>query len=452
MDANFNSNSATRKNELPALSEHTFLRYFNFIALYLAQGIPEGMLYFGLPAWMAVNGKSPGEIGAFVAVVTTPWTFKVLIAPMMDRFTYLPMGKRRPWVLTGQLGLMISFILMSMVPDPLSHMGLFTFAGFCVSFFGALQDVSTDGMAIDIIPVNQQARANGMMWGSKTIGISASLFIGSHLINSVGYHMCLLFLASSVCLIMVVPATLKERPGEKILPWTKGHSSPINYLTKADSWLEIMRSLYKVMSLRNSLLMIIPLFFATTGFGLMNTLLPIFTIQELNWTNVHYSEINATASLAGGIGGMLICGILLDKFGKVKMLSIFLIMLILLPISIISFKNYWTDPLFMKTYITAYNFLYVFATVGMFAIAMKLCWKKVSATQFTLFMVSANLGLIAGPAIIGFLKNNFSWDVTFMSFSVLHLIALGFIQLMRTDDQLKTIKTLEEKDLNVVHV
>lgn len=96
MDTNISISIEKRKNELPALSEHTLLRYFNFIALYLAQGIPEGMLYFGLPAWMAVNGKSPGEIGAFVAVVTTPWTFKVLIAPMVDRFVYMPMGKRRP--------------------------------------------------------------------------------------------------------------------------------------------------------------------------------------------------------------------------------------------------------------------------------------------------------------------------------------------------------------------
>ena len=60
------SNDSHSKN-LPALSEHTILRYFNFIALYVAQGIPEGMAFFGIPAWMAMNGKTPGEIGGFVA-------------------------------------------------------------------------------------------------------------------------------------------------------------------------------------------------------------------------------------------------------------------------------------------------------------------------------------------------------------------------------------------------
>lgn len=32
-----------KSKDLPSLSENTFLRYFNFIALYVAQGIPEGM-------------------------------------------------------------------------------------------------------------------------------------------------------------------------------------------------------------------------------------------------------------------------------------------------------------------------------------------------------------------------------------------------------------------------
>ena len=76
--------------QLPALSQHKTLRYFNFIALYIAQGIPEGMLFFAIPAWMAANGKTPGEIGSFVAVCGLPWSFKIVVAPLMDRFSYLP--------------------------------------------------------------------------------------------------------------------------------------------------------------------------------------------------------------------------------------------------------------------------------------------------------------------------------------------------------------------------
>ena len=102
--------SSKKGTEWPALSENPFLRYFNFSALYVAQGIPEGMTLFGIPAWMAMNGKTPGEIGSFVAIFGLPWSLKIVVAPLMDRFSYLPMGRRRPWVLFGQLGLMIKLL------------------------------------------------------------------------------------------------------------------------------------------------------------------------------------------------------------------------------------------------------------------------------------------------------------------------------------------------------
>ncbi len=53
---------------IPALSENATLRYLAFSSLYLAQGIPEGMIVFGLPAWMAANGLSATEIGSFVTI------------------------------------------------------------------------------------------------------------------------------------------------------------------------------------------------------------------------------------------------------------------------------------------------------------------------------------------------------------------------------------------------
>ena len=171
--------TVNRAYTIPSLSENTILRYFNFIALYIAQGIPEGILTFGIPAWMAMHGKSLTEIGSFVAMSGLPWSFKIIVAPLMDRFTYLPMGRRRPWVLLGQFGLMMSFMAMAFIDDPLNNMSALMAAGFAVGFFGAFQDVATDGMAVDIVPVKEQARANGFMWGAKIIGTSVSLAMGS---------------------------------------------------------------------------------------------------------------------------------------------------------------------------------------------------------------------------------------------------------------------------------
>lgn len=154
---------ARANTKLPALSEHTLLRYISFAILYVAQGIPEGMTIFGIPAWMAMNGKTPAEIGTYGAIIFIPFSFKILAAPLIERYTYLPMGRRRPWIIFGQLGLSASFMAMSMVHDPLNNMQLLTIVGFCVSLFITFQDIATDALVIDIVPLTQQSKANGFM-------------------------------------------------------------------------------------------------------------------------------------------------------------------------------------------------------------------------------------------------------------------------------------------------
>ncbi|ULQ51005.1 MFS transporter [Flavihumibacter fluvii] len=430
----------------PALTEHTFLRYFCFVALYAAQGIPEGMTYFGIPAWMAMNGKSAGEIGSFVAVVGIPWSFKILVAPLMDRYSFLSMGRRRPWVLFGQLGLMCSFIGMAMVPDPLNNLGQFMVAGFCVSFFGAFQDVATDGMAIDIVPLDQQARANGLMWGSKTVGISASLAAGSWLINNYGFSTAILSLSVTVSCIMVVPLLLRERPGEKLLPWTAGCASPETAKMKLESWGTLFKSLQKVVTLRYSLLLALILYLMGTAFNFMNTLIPIFTVQVLHWTDQEYAQVYSVAALTGGILGMVIGGAMIDRFGKVRMLSVYYIILIVLTTSMAFSNIYWAAKYFTTGYIFGYTTLYVFSMVGIFAIAMQFCWKKISATQFTLYMAISNLGYATGPALIGPLRNSVSWQSTILVFPLLVVSAFLAIQFIRISRHVKAVEQLELSD------
>ncbi len=433
--------------EIPTLSNHTSLRYFNFIALYFAQGIPEGMLTFGIPAWMAMNGKTPGEIASFAIVMVLPWSSKFIVAPMMDRYSYLPMGRKRPWVLLGQIGLVLSFIYMAFIPDPLNNLNQLMAAGFMVSFFGAFQDVATDGMAIDVIPADQQAKANGFMWGSKIIGISVSLAVGSWLLNEYNFKTAILMLAVVIGIIMVVPLFLRERQDEKIVPWSAGKASPETKKLQLGSWSSIFKSLYSVFSLRNSLLIALILFISQGSFKYIATLLPIFTVKELGWTNVDYAQYYATAKLIGGIIGMLIGGILIEKFGKKRMMNIYFISVILSTIIFASSKTYWNAISIIYSFMIIYNILYTFACIGMFAIAMQCCWKKVSASQFTLYMTIANLGQIAFAALIGPIKSNFNWQITLSSFAVFILIAWALLQLLNIEKQIENVTSLENKDV-----
>ncbi|MBK6329999.1 MAG: MFS transporter [Bacteroidetes bacterium] len=433
---------------MASLSNNTLLRYCHFIALYFAQGIPEGMLAFGIPAWMAMNGKTPGQIASFAIAVGLPWSFKFIVAPLMDRYTYLPMGRKRPWVIVGQLGLILSCIYLAYVPDPLNNLNQMMLAGFLVSFFGAFQDVATDGMAVDIIPLNQQARANGFMWGSKTIGMSVSLALGSWLISKYNYTSAILALAAIIGLIMLMPLFTTERENEKLAPWSKGKASNETKTLQLDNWLTIFKSLFQVFTLRNSLMIAIILFISQGAFKYISTLLPIFTVKELGWTNVTYSQYYATAKLIGGITGMLLGGILIEWFGKKRMLNIYFIGLIILTSSFVFFKTYWANMYFIYSFMIVYNIIYTITSICLFAIAMQCCWKKVSASQFTLYMTIANLGQIALAAFIGPIKAQFDWQITIWAFAIMIAVVWVLLQFLKINKQIAKVAELERKDLD----
>ena len=409
------------------LTENTVLRYLNFAALYIAQGIPEGITFFAIPAWLAMNGKSPMEIGGFVAVIGIPWSFKILIAPLMDRYTILSMGRKRPWVILGQLGLILSFISIAFVHDPLNNLTGLMICGFFISFFGAFQDVATDGMAIDVVPNNEQARANGIMWGSKTVGTALSLMVGTSLINIIGFSTAIASLSIAVGLIMLVPIFFRERPGEKMMPWSKGEVNPDSKTSQLGDWKQIFKSLLKVIKLPSTIIMGIGVFIIGIMFGLMDTLFPVFTIQELGWTNTSYSEVYSTSTIIAGFLGLFVCGALVDFFGKRRMLSIYLIFLVATITTFAFLPSIWSQNLVVYIFILAYYTGYTFLSIAMFAVCMQLCWRTVAATQFTLFMALSNMGRAWGSGLLGPLKENLNWDQIFLWIAILPLLMLVFI-------------------------
>ncbi len=107
---------------------------------------------------------------------------------------------------------------------------------------------------------------------------------------------------------------------------------------------------------------------------------------------------------------MIIGGFLIDYFGKVKMISIYMSLLILLVAAMSFLKSFWQNEVFVTGFIIGFYILLTFTTIAIFASAMQLCWKRISATQFTLYMAISNLGLAAGAALMGQLKGFLDWE------------------------------------------
>jgi PAT family beta-lactamase induction signal transducer AmpG len=331
---------------------------------------------------------------------------------------------------------MCSFIGLAFVPDPLNNLSLLITAVIFVHVFEIFQDIATDSLVIDIVPIAQQGRANSFMWGSKTVGISISLALGSWLINQYGFSNAILSISVSICFIMLVPLLLRERQGEKLLPWSSGATSPETATLKIDSWGKLLLSFKQVVLLRNTLLIC-----------LIETLLPIFTIQELGWNNLDYSNTYSTSKLVGGIIGMVMGGILITRFGTVRMFQICLLLAGLLTLSMGVFKVLWQNAIYVSAFIAVFNLMYTLITISQLATAMQVCWKRVSALQFTFFMTLANAGMAAGAALVGFLRTHFGWQVIFLVFMVMVVGVAVLLRFLKMNTHLQQVDVLEKNYL-----
>ena len=431
-----------------ALSEHLGLRLTAFTALYAAQGLPYGLLAVAVPAYMAERGFSAAAIGSFIGITLLPWSLKLLNGPVMDRWSFLPMGRRRPWVLLAQAGMVLCSLAIALLPSPLDHLGWLTAVAFAINFFTAFQDVAVDGMAIEIIPLHEQARANGFMWGGKTVGIAIATAGGAWMMDAYGVETAFLAHAALIGLVMLVPIFARERPGERLLPWTAGQASETARHLQLAGWHDIGRSLLRVFILPASLVGASAIFVHNLLRGLLNAALPVMAVQELGWSDTGYSELSATANLIAGVIGMAAGGALIDRLGHRRSIIAGAFVLATASVAMALAPALWPVRATMYGYVSAYVVLDTLITIAFFAVLMAACWNRVGATQFSLYMAIANMGLSGGSALLGPLRQWFGYSGLLFVAAAWSLIVAALLLFLDAERHRHRVKGLDVLDVS----
>src|SRR5580692_4011909 len=135
-----------RINWQHAVAAYTDRRVLQVLALGFSSGLPFLLTYSTLSAWLATNGVRRAAIGTF-ALVGTPYAFKFLWAPLMDRVPPpLPLGRRRGWGITIQILLIVAIL-------------------------SASQDIVIDAWRVEILNGDQQAPGAAMIGTGYRIGM-----------------------------------------------------------------------------------------------------------------------------------------------------------------------------------------------------------------------------------------------------------------------------------------
>ena len=387
------------------LTESRWLRFGSFSAFYFAQGVPLG-LFVAITGWLAEHGVSEGQVASFVFWTGLPWALKLIAGPFMDRFTFLSMGFRRPWVIALQGGLVVSLLVLAAVgagfeagPEGGSLAAL-TAAGALVNTFAATQDVAVDGMAIDVLPEQERGRANAFMGFGQTAARSGFAPLCGALLGAAGIAAGAFACAIAVGAVFFLVGVLRERPGERLLPWSDGEAAPRP--TAPPRMLANIWSVLKVLALPMSLVAISVEFASRVRDGMAVVLFPVLATQELGYSNEQWTALNGAAGFASAVL-VVFLGPVIDRVGARRMLLFSLLASAATHLAAGLAPGLWQDAGVVVALYCLSEAITQLVFVSVIALFMNLCSRRVAATQFAVYMALANLARSAGAGLLALL-------------------------------------------------
>jgi len=187
------------------LLETTRGRFLTFGLLYISEGIPYGFTTTAMVAFMRTEGLSLTQIGAFVAALFLPWSFKWIWTPLIDLVKVRRLGGRKAWIFFCTSMMIVTLLVTAMV-DFVANYQLLLMMIVLNNFFCATQDVAIDSLAVSTLKEEERGRGNGFMFGGQYLGIALGGGGAVFVFGFWGFNVALVYVSSLLflCLLFVV--------------------------------------------------------------------------------------------------------------------------------------------------------------------------------------------------------------------------------------------------------
>lgn len=393
--------ASTRLHPPLSLAENRNLRLFTVFLLYAGQGIPLGLFDFTIPAWMAVNGAAAADIAFVVAMVGIPWSFKFIAGFVMDRYTLLSMGRRRVWIIGAQavmIALLVAFAIVNPGPDDVLILGI---VGLAVNTATVFQDVAVDGLTVDILREEERSMGGALASGGQVIGIAVSAALTGTMVYAFGASAAYIACGFLVLLVTIHIIWVRERVGERRLPWTSGEAQAANKAAHSGNWRRLLAGAMQNSLSRQSLVWFPNLLVSGLAYGICIVAVPLIASGYTGWSEDQLGSLNGTAQLVAGIATIAIGGFAVGRIGAQRSLWMLRLLYVALLGWMIWSSDSWSDPRVLMTFVFGWIGLHFLSGISDVVINMRLSPPAISATQFSIFMAVSNMGISLAGILIG---------------------------------------------------
>ncbi|MDI1433390.1 MFS transporter [Polyangium sorediatum] len=398
---------------MPPLSQSRPLRSLVLGALYLAQGLPAGFIFILYVVFLTDQGLDNSAIAAAMGIMFVASALKIVWASLMDRIGTTRFGRRRPFIILGELG-MGATLLCLLFLDPKRDFDLVRGVLFLHATFTSIQDAAADAMAIELLQPGERGRANGVMWAARCAGVAISGGVGPMMVKRVGFSALIVIITIILGLIMLLMILVRERASDEAPP---AHEQRKLTLAELRASFAFSAPLVGI-----AIALLMPFGPALIG-TVFTRLLRADLKLSVEFIGVLAGVIEPVSAIVGGLLG----GFLADRFGM-RWVAGGTLVLFSATLGVFGLMPHlWTAEVFLVSAAIAVQFFGSSASAVMVGIYMRLTNPAVGATQLALFTAMSSLtGAVAAP-LGGRIADTWGAPAVFCVAAVLQLFFTGLL-------------------------
>jgi PAT family beta-lactamase induction signal transducer AmpG len=403
-----------------SLAVYSDRRVLLIFPLGFASGLPFLLTFSTLSAWLATAGIRRAAIGAF-ALVATPYAFKFLWSPLIDRLPPpLPLGRRRGWGITIQIALIAAILGLGLC-DPKHNLLLMAALALVVAFLSATQDIVIDAYRVEFLPLDLQGPGAGMIETGYRVAMLVSGAGTLVIAARAGWYAAYATMAAlqAACMLVFLFSPEPSVVAEAVhLPKTGGRVPLAQWFSKAvvGPFVDFMRRPFWAVIL-------LFVFGYKLGIGMAAVMATPLYIS-LGFSLDQIAAVSKFVGFFSTVLGALVGGMVTVRFGILRSLMLCGILQLAGNLFYVlqSLEGNRVD--YLALCVTAEQLTAAMASAALIAYLSSLCSPAFTATQYALLSSLASLGHNVVASSSGVLAERLGWAPFFLLTTVVTVPAL----------------------------
>lgn len=393
-------------------------RIFIVLLLGFSSGLPMALISSTLQAWFADSGKSVMATGA-LSLIGLPYAYRFFWGPILDRYSLFSLGKRRSWILTMQVLLLLGFNVMAWL-TPVEHSGMLAFLALILACFSATQDVAIDAHRVEYLPEREHALGASMAVFGYRLALLLSGGVALILAQEMGWAFTYRLMGFFM-IVGMIAVWVSQEPSiqpKELLDFKTAYIAPIKELLSRPGivYLFIFIFCYKLGEA-----------FTTTTSGIV---MP-FLIQGLGFSLETIGYINKMLGIAAILTGGLVAGILLLRYSLYRALFFFGLVQALTNVFFVVLAMSGKNTMILAISVFLDNFAAGMGSTALVALFMRIVDKRFTGTQFSLLVALSALPRILSGPVAAAIQMKLGWVGLYQLSVVFALTFIPFLILIK---------------------